>query len=288
MVTSKSAEVGDRILKVTFCFILMEEIWKDIEGYEGLYQVSNLGRVKTVERISVVKDVVHGTYSRKLKEKIKKLSLDSNGYLFITLSKNGNHKTFGVHRLVAQAFIPKIDGKFFIDHIDGNCRNNCVTNLRWCTHTENCNFDIAKRNKSISHTRLRGRKVAQYSKNGDFICSYPSLSIAAKSTGCRISNIQRCCNGLSKHSGGFIWKYMNEIDIKYENMNNKKAVDAFMLYMFNRWNMNEAKLLFGKNLGDHIFGKWIEHRSDQLYWYAELDESCRQKIVDRANELYNK
>lgn len=65
-------------------------------------------------------------------------------------------------------------------------------------------------------------------------------------------------------------------------------VTNFMLYVYNKWGINEAHLLFGKNLGDHIFGKWIEHRSDQLYWYAELDESCRQKIVDRANELYNK
>ena len=61
-----------------------------------------------------------------------------------------------------------------------------------------------------------------------------------------------------------------------------------MLYVYNKWGINEAHLLFGKNLGDHIFGKWIEHLSDKLYWYAELDNECRQKIVDRANELYNK
>ena len=65
-------------------------------------------------------------------------------------------------------------------------------------------------------------------------------------------------------------------------------VTNFLLYVYNKWSINEAHLLFGKNLGDHIFGKWIEHRSDQLYWYAELDTECRQKIVDRANELYNK
>ena len=65
-------------------------------------------------------------------------------------------------------------------------------------------------------------------------------------------------------------------------------VTNFMFYIYNKWSINEAHLLFGKNLGDHIFGKWIEHRGDQLYWYAELDEGCRQKIVDRANELYNK
>ena len=64
-------------------------------------------------------------------------------------------------------------------------------------------------------------------------------------------------------------------------------VTNFMYYMFNKWNVNEAKLLFGENLGSHIFDKW-QHYTDQLYWYAELDNECRQKIVDRANELYNK
>lgn len=75
-------------------------------------------------------------------------------------------------------------------------------------------------------------------------------------------------------------------------MNNKKAVDAFMLYLYNRWSINEAHLLFGNSLGEHIFNKWVHHRQNtklgDLYWYSELDNACRQKIVDRANEMYNK
>lgn len=113
----------------------MEEIWKDIEGYEGYYQVSNLGRVRSVERI------VNGL---KLKGKILSCGHDTKGYLFVNLSKENKPKTLSVHRLVAQAFIPKIDGKDYVDHIDGSRDNNNVCNLRWCTHKENCNFEIAK------------------------------------------------------------------------------------------------------------------------------------------------
>lgn len=68
-------------------------------------------------------------------------------------------------------------------------------------------------------------------------------------------------------------------------MNNE--VTNFMYYMYNKWCIGEAKKIFGDNLGEHIFSKWIEHRKDQLYWYSELDTSCRQKIVNRANEIYN-
>lgn len=105
----------------------MEE-WRDIVGYEGIYQVSNIGRVKSLERVRC-----HG---KKYKEKIKCGHL-INGYVVVMLFKNGKHKHCKVHRLVAEAFIPNPKNKPCIDHIDTNRANNKVGNLRWVTYREN-------------------------------------------------------------------------------------------------------------------------------------------------------
>ena len=108
----------------------MEE-WRDIKGYEGLYQVSNLGRVKSLGN------------NKTRKEKILKPET-INGYLRVCLFKERKGKHILVHRLVADAFIPNMDNKPYIDHIDGNPNNNIINNLRWCTHNENMNNLITK------------------------------------------------------------------------------------------------------------------------------------------------
>ena len=104
----------------------MEEEWRDIEGYEGRYQVSNLGRIRSFK----------GQYSKN-KIIILKLCINNRGYSVVSLSKNNKHKSYKVHRLVAQAFIPKIDNKSQINHINGNKQDNRVSNLEWCTYSEN-------------------------------------------------------------------------------------------------------------------------------------------------------
>lgn len=105
------------------------EIWKNIEGYEGKYQVSNLGNVKSLET---------WTGDRYIKrEKILKNNLYGNGYYYVGLSKNGKVKRYKVSRLVAQEFIPNPENKPFINHIDGDKLNNHIDNLEWCTQSEN-------------------------------------------------------------------------------------------------------------------------------------------------------
>lgn len=121
----------------------MKEIWKQIEGYEGLYEVSNLGRVKALERL-----VLNNGGLQKRHEKILRAS--GRTHLGVTLCKDGKTKRYSVHRLVAKAFIDNPYNKPYIDHIDTNPRNNCVSNLRWVTAQENCMNPLTRVNNSNS------------------------------------------------------------------------------------------------------------------------------------------
>lgn len=188
-----------------------EEIWKDIPGYEGLYMVSNHGRVKCLERT-----VNCGLGARVVPEKIKVNSVDSQGYEYVWLwNKTG--RTQRVHRLVCLAFIPNSDDKPCIDHINGNRRDNRVENLRWCTHRENSNFDIAHERMS-KNAPWRGkygssvpwsRGVIQYGLDGRLICDYDAIITASRVTGVKHGLISACCRGAQKTAGGYIWKYKN-------------------------------------------------------------------------------
>lgn len=111
----------------------MDEIWKDVKGYEGLYQVSNLGRIKSLDRHFIRSNNKSFTY----KGKILKGSLDTKGYIQIELKGNGQRDIRALHRLIAIAFIPNPENKPQIDHLDGNKTNNKVTNLEWVTCREN-------------------------------------------------------------------------------------------------------------------------------------------------------
>ena len=117
-----------------------KEIWKDIDGYEGLYQVSNLGRVKSLH---------HN------KEKILKGSYNSKGYYFVKLCKNGISKSIFVHRLVAQEFIPNPDNLPIVNHKDENPRNNNVDNLEWCTQKYNANYGTVRERQAQTYFNNR-------------------------------------------------------------------------------------------------------------------------------------
>lgn len=120
----------------------MEEIWKDIPNYEGMYQISNFGRVKSLTRKykkrNISKDII------KVPTKLPK------GYLKVGLCKNGKVKYYFIHRLVAEMFIPKIDGKDFVNHKDCNTSNNCVENLEWCNCKENNSYKNHNLKRNIS------------------------------------------------------------------------------------------------------------------------------------------
>lgn len=167
----------------------MKEVWKPIEGYEGLYEVSDIGRVRSV---------FNGTML---------LTPDkARGYLRVTLFKNGVRNRRQVHRLVAEAFIPNPYDKPVINHIDENKSNNRVSNLEWCTPKENCNY--GNRNKKISCGV--SKPVKQLSKTGELLAIWESMTIASEVLGISLSEISVCTRETHKSAGGYKWRYANE------------------------------------------------------------------------------
>ena len=195
---------------------LIEE-WKVIKGYEGLYQISNLGNVRNR----------HG----KLLKPFKK---DKYGHALVGLSENNKSTKFQIHRLVALHFIPNPDNKSEVCHIDNTLDengllDNSVSNLMWGTHKENCEFENTRKRQSENHAdfsgennpnygnhyseenkaklmKERGKQVLQW-ENGSVIAFYDSLKEAGRKTGICWVNFRNVCDGQYKHAGGYEWTF---------------------------------------------------------------------------------
>lgn len=163
------------------------EIWKDIKDYEGLYQVSNLGRVKSLN------------YKRTGKEEILKAYDNGDGYLFVQLSKDGKVKNCRINRLVAQAFLPNPDSLPEVNHKDENPKNNRVENLEWCTRQYNVDYSLSK-------------AVIGIDKVSGLILEFPSTREAERQTGISKGNICNCLKGRYKSAGGCVWFYADDDD----------------------------------------------------------------------------
>lgn len=177
-----------------------EEIWRPVVGFEGLYEVSSWGRIKSL-----------GCGKHKFKERIMHPGKTANkGYLQVELRKEGKVYHCGVHRLVAQAF-PDICGKWFegcdVNHKDETPSNCRADNLEVCTRLYNINYGtgIQRRAKSQLNRKDCAKSIAQYTLEGTLITIYPSIAEAKRQTGA--CNILYCCKGIFKQSGGYIWKY---------------------------------------------------------------------------------
>ena len=191
------------------------EIWKPIKDYEGLYEVSNLGRVKSLER-----KVAHPIVKEKtIKEKLLKYNTDKNGYLYVTLYKDGKSKSLKIHRLVAIAFISNPDNKPDIDHINTNKADNRVDNLRWVTKEENMNNPLTKEKQKINTSGERHYKygkrgseckdsirVVQLTLNGELVKIWDSIRMV-NDYGFQDGSACRCCKGKFKQHKGFKWMY---------------------------------------------------------------------------------
>lgn len=169
----------------------MTEIWKDVKNYEGLYQVSNLGRIRSFYN-----------YKRNgnniLTPQIKR------GYYQVGLRKDKKRKWYQLHRLIATAFIPNPNNLPQVNHKDENKLNNSIDNLEWCSVSYNNTYGN-RIQKVINKT---GKKVIQYDKNMNFIKEYPSIAEATRQMNLKsISCICNCCRGQTETSKGYIWRY---------------------------------------------------------------------------------
>ena len=187
---------------------MKKEVFKPVKDYEGLYEVSDMGRVKSIERFK-------NNYSKLqlVPEKIKSTQDNNHGYLQVYLCKNNNPKTITVHRLVAIAFIPNPENKRTINHINGIKTDNRVENLEWNTYSEN---HLHAYRTGLRTSAMIGKfgiknpyhkSILQYSLNGKFIAEYGSGYEAMRKTGINNKCISRVCLGGRKKTGGFIWKF---------------------------------------------------------------------------------
>ena len=183
----------------------MKEIWKDIEGYEGYYQISTFGNVRSF----------HFKNPKLLKLR------NINGYKFVCLCINQRRRTVPIHRLVAKAFIPNPKNKPNINHINFIRNDNSIFNLEWCTQKENVMHSykngrmhpLKNWENIFSYDHHSSKEVAQYDLDGKFINKYGSVHEANRITKINTGDISSVCNGKKKMAGGYKWEYPEEIEI---------------------------------------------------------------------------
>ena len=181
----------------------MAEVWKDIKGYEGLYQVSNMGRVKSLERTITRKDGKR----LPIKERILKQGTDRYGYLLVIFcDTSGKRKTFKVHRLVCEAFHENPENKPCVNHRDENKTNNTASNLEWCTYEENINYGT----RNTRSAKAKSKPVGQYTLDGKLIKVWQSTREVQRQLGFSQGNITRVANGKYKTAYGYVWKYIEK------------------------------------------------------------------------------
>lgn len=171
----------------------MDEIWRDIKGYEGLYQISNKGRVWSVKRQIYMKQNIVNSY-----------------YQLSLVCKNGKQKSEKVHRLVALTFLGEPpEGKTVVNHKDENKLNNCVENLEWCDSTYNNNYGGRKEkcSKAMINNAKKSKPIHQYDLQGNLIATYPSGAEVERVLGYSRSNIYKCAKGTYLTAYGYVWRY---------------------------------------------------------------------------------
>ena len=180
-------------------------IWKDVKGYENLYQVSNDGLVRTSHK---------GLWEILLAGRTK------HGYYNVLLYKDGKRKNERVHRLVASAFIPNPNNYPYINHKDENPSNNHVDNLEWCTAEYNINYGTCKERIADSNSK----PILKYDLEGNFICEYKSLAEAERIEGIDHATISLSCSGRVSYQCGYIWIYKCDEDTIQERVQRVKRV----------------------------------------------------------------
>ena len=184
----------------------MKEVWKPVPGYESLYLVSNMGRIKSLPRLVSQKYRPHMTRETVLRPQTRR-----HGYLSVWLYRCGAKRQESVHRIVAEAFCEKLPGRNEVNHINEDKQDNRAENLEWCTRSENMRAGTVQRRHSEHATNnpLTSKKIAQITKDGELVRIWPSLQEAGRN-GFAAGNICRCANGDSgySHAYGYLWRYV--------------------------------------------------------------------------------
>jgi len=176
-----------------------KEEWRDVVGYEGLYEVSNLGSVASKQKTVMAKNGTTRSYPRR---KLKQYE-NSSGYMRVHLCKDGSSKMVLVHRIVAMAFVDNPSSKPFVNHLDENKQNNRADNLEWVTNDENLNYGTGRLKNAISES------VPVLMIDGDKRMVFQSATFAERAGYASSNAIQNCCAGRQKTAGGFRWQYLD-------------------------------------------------------------------------------
>jgi len=171
------------------------EQWKAIQGYEGRYEVSNLGRVRSLDLV-----LSNGHFYR---GQIISPRKNNGGYMLVNLSRSNKVRTFSLHRLVANAFIANVSNCKQVNHINEDKTDNRAVNLEWCSASYNTRY--GHRNDTMINQRKKA--VCQFTMDGNLVNNFPILSLAARETGINAAHICDVCKGKRKSAGGYVWKY---------------------------------------------------------------------------------